>query len=81
MMSRDGGRSWQDCRARGMPDDRRANIEAMSIVQHAGAFTLFAGNTDGEVFMSEDEGGQWSRIAAGLTPISKLGHYRLVEPA
>jgi hypothetical protein len=52
----------------------------MSIVHHGGGFTLFAGNTDGEVFISEDEGAQWSRIAAGLAPISKLGHYRLVEP-
>jgi photosystem II stability/assembly factor-like uncharacterized protein len=80
MVSRDGGRRWDES-GRGLPDDRRANIEAMSIVQHGGLFTLFAGNTDGEVFSSEDEGGTWSRIAAGLTPISKLGHYQLVEPA
>jgi photosystem II stability/assembly factor-like uncharacterized protein len=79
MASRDGGRGWQDC-ASGLPESRRANIEAMSIVHHGGGFTLFAGNTDGEVFISEDEGAQWSRIAAGLAPISKLGHYRLVEP-
>jgi photosystem II stability/assembly factor-like uncharacterized protein len=80
MTSRDGGQSWQDCGS-GLPDDRRANLEAMSIVHHGGGFTLFAGNTDGEVFMSEDEGARWSRIASGLTPISKLGHYHLVEPA
>lgn len=80
MASRDGGRSWQDC-GRGLPDDRRANIEAMSIVHHGGGFTLFAGNTDGEVFSSEDGGEEWSLIATGLTPISKLAHFRLVQPA
>ena len=66
---------------RGLPESRRANVEAMSMARHGGGFTLFIGNTDGEVYASEDEGGSWSLIASGLSPISKLGHYRLVEPA
>ncbi|HUB96057.1 MAG TPA: hypothetical protein VL993_09075 [Stellaceae bacterium] len=80
MVSRDRGETWGECGA-GLPDDRRANLEAMSIVHHGAGFTLFAGNTDGEVFSSEDEGAHWTRIAAGLSPISKLGHYELVVPA
>ena len=67
-----------------MPDDRRANIEAMSIVLiHDGGFTLFAGNTgDGEGL--HERGRRRSMVADRDRPhalISKLGHYRLVEPA
>lgn len=75
--SRDGGRTWTDA-GRGLPDERRANIEAMSITPYPGGFDLFAGNTDGEVFASGDGGESWIRIASNLGPITKLGHFRLV---
>ena len=80
LKSSDGGRSWDEAR-RGLPESRRANVEAMCMARHGNGFTLFLGNTDGEVFTSEDEGASWSLIASGVTPISKLGHFRLVEPA
>lgn len=80
LRSDDSGRSWHDP-GRGLPVDGRANIEAMSIAAYPGGFSLFAGNTDGEVYCSENGGDSWSRIAAGLKPISKGGHFRLVtEP-
>jgi photosystem II stability/assembly factor-like uncharacterized protein len=78
LASRDGGRSWSAADI-GLPEERRANIEAMCIACYPTGFSLFAGNTDGEVFECEDGDGRWSRIAEGLGAISKLGHFRLVE--
>ena len=65
----------------GLPEDQRANFEAMSLAAYPGAFTLFAGNTDGEVYASEDEAEHWTRIATGLAPVSKQGHYRQLQLA
>lgn len=79
MRTRDGGRSW-DFANRGMPPGR-ANVEAMGIASYPGGFSLFAGNTDGEVYCSEDGGENWTRIASGLKPVSKGAHYRLVQGA
>ena len=78
MVSRDGGESWQ-LAERGLPANRRANIEAMSMSSYPGGFSLFIGNTDGEVYCSEDGAASWTRIAAGLTPVSKGGHYRHLQ--
>ena len=77
LTSRDGGQNWEPA-DEGLPDFRRANIEAMCISCYPGGFTLFAGNTDGEVFARADTDKAWSRIATGLGAISKLGHFRLV---
>jgi photosystem II stability/assembly factor-like uncharacterized protein len=80
MLSRDRGKSWSDAN-RGLPEDGRANIEAMSLAAYGVGFTLFAGTTDGEVFQSDDEAASWTRIAAGLSPVSKSNHYRAVQAA
>jgi hypothetical protein len=80
MKSRDRARSWTDASA-GLPDDRRANIEAMSIAVYPGGFTLFAGTTDGEVFASDDGAERWALVAGGLAPVSKVYHYRNLQPA
>ena len=40
---------------------------------------MFAGNTDGEVYASEDAGDNWSLIASGLKPVSKAGHFRNLQ--
>ena len=77
LRSRDGGHSWSEVAA-GLPEIKRANIEAMCLASHPGGFELFVGNTDGEVYASGDGGAQWRRIAEGLGAISKLGHFRLV---
>lgn len=78
LASGDGGRSWASA-DRGLPEQRRANIEALSLASYPGGFSLFIGNTDGEVFECKDGTGDWSCIAEGLGAISKLGHFRLVE--
>ena len=73
--SRDGGRTFEIL-AGGLPEQWRGNVEAMSVYRWADRFALFAATTDGDVFMSENGGDAWSRIASGLAPISKVGHYR-----
>jgi photosystem II stability/assembly factor-like uncharacterized protein len=77
--SRDRGRSWTDASA-GLPEDRRPNVEAMSLTSWPGGFELFAGTSDGIVFASDDEAENWTRIAGGLAPVSKSGHYRAIQP-
>jgi photosystem II stability/assembly factor-like uncharacterized protein len=76
--SRDGGKSWHYL-AGGLPQDTRGNFEAMTLATYAGGYTLVTGSTDGEVFLSEDEGETWSELARGLAPVSKSGHYRGVR--
>ena len=75
--SRDAGRSWEILER--FPKSLRGNIEAMCMAAWSNSFGLFAGTTDGEVFFSEDEGENWSRIATGLAPVSKVGHYQQVR--
>lgn len=76
----DRAKSWADA-SKGFPADRRPNIEAMSLAAYPGGFVLFAGNTDGEVYASEDGAESWSRIAARLAPVTKGNHYRPLQPA
>jgi photosystem II stability/assembly factor-like uncharacterized protein len=78
--TRDRVQSWTDA-SRGLPENRRANVEAMSLAAYPGGFTLFAGTTDGDVFASDDEAESWTRIAAGLAPVTKSNHYRPLQPA
>jgi photosystem II stability/assembly factor-like uncharacterized protein len=80
MRTRDRARTWSDASA-GLPDDRRPNIEAMSLATFGPQFSLFAGTTDGEVFESDDEAEHWTRIASGLAPVSKIHHYRNLQLA
>jgi len=79
MTSRDRARSWTDTSS-GLPDDRRANIEAMGMATYPGGFTLFAGTTDGDVFASDDQAQHWTLVAGGLGPVSKVYHYRNLQP-
>jgi photosystem II stability/assembly factor-like uncharacterized protein len=72
--SRDGGRTWE-LLTNGWPEHMRGNVEALSMAVWPGGFVLFAGTTDGDVFASEDGGDSWQRIASGLAPVSKGGHY------
>lgn len=80
MRTRDGGRNWEAA-GTGLPAQMRANIEAMALGAHPNGFTLFAGNTDGEVFCSEDRGERWELIASGLGAVSKGGHYQPLRAA
>lgn len=79
LISRDRGRSWEPA-DRGLSVEPRANIEAMSMAVWPGGFTLFAGDTDGSVFASDDGAATWSRVASGLAPVSKAGHFRHLQP-
>jgi len=76
--SRDGGKSWQMA-TRGLPQPMKANFEAMTLEAVGESCTLFLGDTDGDVYCSEDEGESWHRIAARLPAISKGEHYLLLK--
>jgi photosystem II stability/assembly factor-like uncharacterized protein len=78
--SPDRGATWTDA-SRGLPADRHANIEAMSLAAYPGGFTLFAGDTDGVVYASDDAAESWTQIAGGLAPVSKGNHYRALQSA
>jgi photosystem II stability/assembly factor-like uncharacterized protein len=78
--SRDRGLTWADASS-GFPDDRRPNVEAMSIAAYPHGFTLFAGTTDGVVFASGDEAASWIRVADGIAPVTKGRHYRALQRA
>jgi photosystem II stability/assembly factor-like uncharacterized protein len=73
--SRDAGKSWEVLNA-GLPEHIRGNFEAMTMEVWDGSCALFAGTTDGDIFFSDNEGDHWTKIAEGLPPISKGGHYR-----
>ena len=72
--SRDNGRTWEVLRG-GLPDRFKGNIEALSLEEWGDGFSVYAANTSGEVFCSENGGDSWSRIASGLSPVSKGNHY------
>ena len=72
--SRDGGKSWQYLEG-GLPAHIHGNIEGLVLNLWPGGAALFAGTTDGDVFLSEDEGETWSTIASRIGAVSKGGHY------
>lgn len=76
--SDDGGRTWRIADA-GLYGDGRANVEAMGINAHASGFTLFAGTTDGDVYVSTDGAQHW-RLAARTAPVSKSMHFVPLQP-
>lgn len=76
--TRDGGKSWEILHE-GLPEHIRGNMEALALEAWDGSMSLFGATTDGDVFLSEDEGDHWTKIAEGLPPISKTGHYRNLQ--
>ena len=74
----DGGDSWAYARG-GLPQEIRPSIEAMCIQAAGEQSRVFAGNTDGEEWMSADEGEHWQRIAERLPPVSKCFHADLIH--
>lgn len=78
--SRDRGVTWT-LADEGLPKPLRANIEAMSFACSASASSLMLGTTDGEVYESTDDGAHWQLALTGLAPISKGGHFRVLEVA
>jgi len=80
MKTTDRAKTWFDA-SDGLPDDRRPNIEGMCVASYPGGFTLFAGDTDGVVYASDDEAAHWAQIANGLAPVTKGRHFRMLQPA
>jgi hypothetical protein len=78
--SRDGGKSWEIVN-QGLPDHIRGNIAAMAMHVRNPGCALFIGTTDGEIFHSDNEGDRWTKIADGLPPMSKGGHYKMLGHA
>jgi photosystem II stability/assembly factor-like uncharacterized protein len=78
--SRDGGASWQFA-VNGLPEPLTANIEAMTLEAFEGTCAVFIATTSGDVYCSENEGETWSKIADGLPPISKGGHFGILSGA
>ena len=72
--SRDGGRRWEYLEG-GLPGHIHGNIEGFTLNVWSGGSVLFAGTTDGDVFLSDDEGDTWSTIARRIGAISKGGHH------
>lgn len=78
--SRDGGTTWTPLR-NGLPGTLTANIEAMSLATWPGGLELFFGTTAGEVYSSADRGDTWQPALIGLPPVSKAGHFRVLDEA
>ncbi len=78
--SRDGGRTW-NFSTTGFPPNYRGNIEALTMVVCGSSYFLFAGTTEGDVFLSDDEGENWSVIARALPAVAKRRHHLYMKPA
>jgi photosystem II stability/assembly factor-like uncharacterized protein len=74
LRSVDGGRHWELLH-HGIPETALCNIEAMSVAAWPGGYSLFIGNTDGEVYLSENGGDSFTQIVDTLGPISKGNHF------
>ena len=76
--SDDGGDTWHYARG-GLPAEFKPSVEAMTLEAVGDACRVFIGNTDGEVWLTENEGRQWRQIASGLPPVSKCFHADLIH--
>jgi BNR/Asp-box repeat protein len=67
--SRDGGETWER-QDQGLPPQAWWTVKRQGLaVDGANPLGLYFGTTSGELWMSEDEGGQWRQIAAHLPEI------------
>lgn len=74
LKSRDGARSWERLLG-GLPDGQRALFSALTIESCPEGTTIFAADTDGQVFVSSDDGNTWT-IIADVAAVSKGEFYR-----
>jgi len=72
--STDGGAHWERLLG-GLPDGQRSLFSALSIDVHERGFTLFAADTDGQLFVSLDGGDRWTMVA-DIAPVSKGEFHR-----
>jgi photosystem II stability/assembly factor-like uncharacterized protein len=72
--SRDAGRTWERLLG-GLPNGQRALFSALSVEVHPQGYSLYAADTDGQVFESTDEGEGWT-VIADVPPVSKADFYK-----
>ncbi len=72
--SRDAGRTWERLLG-GLPNGQRALFCALTIEVHPQGYSLYAADTDGQVFESTDEGDGWT-VIADVPPVSKADFYK-----
>jgi hypothetical protein len=58
----------------------KPSMEGLAMYVWPGGFSLFAGTTDGEVYLSDDGAESWRKICDGLGAVSKSAHFRLLLP-
>lgn len=75
LKSSDGGKTWRQ-----LTNNVPGSIEAMSRQSWSGGMTLSFATAGGDIYMSDDSGETWSRVASGLAPTSKGVHYRAFLP-
>ena len=78
--SRDGGRTWEPMHD-GLPDQLQTSFGAMCLEDWGQSFSLFGATASGDVWCSDDGGEHWSQVIAGIPPISKGGHHKLLVKA
>ena len=67
--SRDAGKTWERLLG-GLPNGQRALFRALTIEARTDGYSLYAADTDGQVFESLDGGETWT-IIADVPPVSK----------
>jgi hypothetical protein len=72
--SRDAGQTWERLLG-GLPNGQRALFSALTIEACKDGFSLYAVDTDGQVFESLDGGDSWT-IIADVPPVSKADFYK-----
>jgi hypothetical protein len=75
--SRDGGDTWEIV-GNGMPERLDSSFEAMALEAWNGGYGVYAGNTDGEIYYTDDEGDTWRKVVEGIPAISKTIHYMIL---
>src|ERR1700688_2412579 len=71
--SRDAGKTWERLLG-GLPNGQRALFSALTIEVYGRGYSLYAADTDGQVFESTDEGESWT-IIADVPPVSEADFY------
>jgi photosystem II stability/assembly factor-like uncharacterized protein len=72
--SRDAGKTWERLLG-GLPNGQRALFGALTIEARPDGYSLYAADTDGQVFESTDGGERWT-IIADVPPVSKADFYK-----
>jgi len=72
--SRDAGKTWERLLG-GLPNGQRALFSGLTIEARPDGYSLYAVDTDGQVFESVDAGDSWT-IIADVPPVSKADFYK-----